>query len=78
MNEGQFDAVMNELIAMRMVLVHVLARQTAAERAAISDSVGREMDEHSPNVEKALMPFRRTIDEMFVQAEVVSRRRNVR
>ena len=74
MNDDQHATLIKEVMALRMVLVHLLARQTPAELAAISDSISRECDEHSLRVEQTLTPLRATIDEMLLQASVVSRK----
>jgi hypothetical protein len=76
MNDRRYAALLNEVAALRMVLVHFLARQPSVELAAISSSISREHDEHSVDVERALAPSQATIDEMLLQAEVVGRRRD--
>jgi hypothetical protein len=75
MNDDQHATLIKEVMALRMVLVHLLARQTPADLAAVSDSISRECDEHSLNVERVLTPLRATVDAMLLQASVVSRKR---
>jgi hypothetical protein len=78
MDDRRSAALVREITLLRMVLVHFLARQPQGELAAISESIGREIDEHTLDVERTLMPLRTTVDELLLQAEVVQRRGRVK
>jgi hypothetical protein len=75
MNEGQHAALVQEVMAMRMVLVHLLGQQSPAVLAAIANSIDSEpgLAMH-PDVETALVPFRGKVDNLLVEATVVQRR----
>ena len=75
MNEGQHAALVREVMAMRMVLVHLLGQQSPAVLAAIAKSIDSEpgMAMH-PDVETALIPFRGKVDDLLVEAKFIQRR----
>jgi len=77
MNDGQFAALLQEVIVLRLVLVHLLARQSPEELAALAADIDAkpELTMH-PDVETALIPLRAKVDELLVQSKLVQRQRS--
>ena len=73
MNEGQQAALLQEVMALRLVLVHLLARQPPGDLAAISAGIDAELAKSHPDVATALIPFRATVDELLAEAAALRR-----